>query len=110
MILSIGIAVGIYVVLGLLRIVFNIDIIKIFIFSLIIIFILTAITPEEFVPIAFDAGGVITAFNCSVHYGIRARRDERIRQKSNRENGFGLIGLTTIAPILAMLILGVIFG
>ncbi len=109
LVLSLGIVVGIYVVLGLLRIIFNIDIIKIFIVSLCIIFIFTVFTSPDFVPIAFDAGGIITGplivpFIMALGLGVT----RVLGGKSNAENGFGLIGLTTLAPILAMIIIGVI--
>lgn len=111
LIVSIGIAVGFFVIIGLLRILFNIDIIKIFIIGVTIVFILTIFTPANFVPIAFDSGGVITGplivpFIMALGLGMT----RVLGGKSNMENSFGLIGLTTIGPILALLILGVIFG
>ena len=111
LIMTIGILVGIYTIFGLLRILFNIDIIKIFIIRLIVIFLLTVITPANFIPISFDAGGVITGplivpFIMALGLGIT----RVLGGKSNSENGFGLVGLLTLGPILALLILGVIYG
>ena len=111
LILAVGLGVGIFVAIALLRIVFNIDIITLLIIGYGLIFLLAAFTPKPFVPISFDSGGVTTGpltvpFIMSLGIGVATV----LRGKSASSDGFGLIALASIGPVLSVLILGVIYG
>lgn len=111
LILSVAIGVGIFVSIAMLRIIFNINIIYILAIGYGLIFILAAFTPPSFVPISFDSGGVTTGpltvpFILALGVGVAGV----IRGKSASSDGFGLIALASIGPILSVLLLGVIFG
>jgi len=61
--------------------------------------------------VAFDAGGVTTGpmtvpFILALGIGLTSV----LSGKSNLSNSFGLIGLASIGPVLAVLLLGVIFA
>lgn len=65
---------------------------------------------EDFVPTSFDAGGVTTGpmavlFILAFGVGIASvlRRDDK------SADGFGLVALASIGPIIAVLILGYIY-
>ena len=60
-----------------------------------------------FIPLAFDSGGVATGplsvpFILSLAYGISKARGD----KASDQDSFGLVGITVIGPIFAILILG----
>ncbi|WAA10785.1 DUF1538 domain-containing protein [Fervidibacillus albus] len=110
LILSVGLGVGIFTVFALLRIVFQWNIITLLAIGYSFIFLLANFTPPSFVPISFDSGGVTTGpltvpFILSLGIGIASV----IKGKSASSDGFGLVGLASIGPILAVMLLGVIY-
>lgn len=60
LILTVGIGVGIFLVIAALRILFQINFSLIIIILCMITFILSYFAPSELVPLAFDSGGVTT--------------------------------------------------
>ncbi|SHH21062.1 DUF1538 domain-containing protein [Virgibacillus chiguensis] len=111
LILAVALGVGIFVGLSLMRIIFSIPITYILAGGYGLIFILAAFTPSSFVPISFDAGGVTTGpltvpFIMALGVGVASV----LRGRSASQDGFGLIALASLGPILSVLILGVIYG
>jgi hypothetical protein len=109
LIITISLGVGIYLGLSTIRLVYKIPLRKILTFSYILVFILAFLTPNEFIPVAFDAGGVTTGpttvpFILSFGVGIASIKGT----KQESSESFGFVGLASIGPILAVLILGVI--
>ena len=110
LILAVAIGVGAFLVLAVLRMLFGIPLSHILLFFYGIIFILTLFVPADFLAIAFDSGGVTTGpmtvpFIMSFGVGIAAIRSDRHAE----DDSFGLVALCSIGPILAVLILGMIF-
>ncbi|MDD2586263.1 MAG: DUF1538 domain-containing protein [Syntrophomonadaceae bacterium] len=108
---TVSLGIGIYVGLAVLRIVTGIPIKYLFLVSYGLIFVLAAFTPEQFVPISFDSGGVATGpltvpFVLALGLGIASV----LGSKNASDEGFGLLGMAVVGPILAVLILGVIYG
>lgn len=67
--------------------------------------------PEAFIPISFDAGGVTTgpmAVPFILALGIGVASVLRSDKPSSGE-GFGWIGLASIGPIIAVMLLGVMY-
>ncbi|WP_096273106.1 DUF1538 domain-containing protein [Paucisalibacillus globulus] len=111
LILSVALGVGIFVGLAMLRIILNINIVYLLIAGYGIAFFLAAFTPPTFVPISFDSGGVTTGpltvpFILALGVGVATV----IRGKSSSSDGFGLVALASIGPIISVLLLGVIYG
>ncbi|GGA83311.1 DUF1538 domain-containing protein [Ornithinibacillus halotolerans] len=111
LILSVALGVGIFVALAMLRIILNINIVYLLIVGYTIAFILALFTPATFVPISFDSGGVTTGpltvpFILALGVGVATV----IRGKSSSSDGFGLVALASIGPIISVLLLGVIYG
>lgn len=111
LILSVALGVGIFVALAMVRIVFNVSIVYLLAGGYALIFLVAAFAPSNFVPISFDAGGVTTGpltvpFILALGVGVATV----IRGKTASSDGFGLVGLASIGPILSVLILGVIYG
>ena len=110
LILAVAIGVGAFLVLAVLRMLFGIPLYYILLLFYGIIFLLTMFVPADFLAIAFDSGGVTTGpmtvpFIMSFGVGIAAIRSDRHAE----DDSFGLVALCSIGPILAVLILGMIF-
>lgn len=111
LILAVALGVGIFVGLAMLRVIFNISITYLLVSGYGLIFAIAAFTPAHYVPISFDSGGVTTGpltvpFILALGVGVASV----IRGKSASSDGFGLVALASIGPILSVLILGVIYG
>ena len=109
-ILAVATGVGIFLVVALLRMLFGIPLSRMLVFFYVIVFALAALTPKSFLAVAFDSGGVTTGpmtvpFIMALGIGIAAIRSDR----HAADDSFGLVALCSIGPILAVLILGLIF-
>ncbi|MGX4670903.1 DUF1538 domain-containing protein [Cerasibacillus sp. JNUCC 74] len=111
LILAVALGVGIFVALSMIRIVFSIPITYMLAGGYGIIFLLAAFTPTTFVPLSFDSGGVTTGpltvpFIMALGVGVASV----LKGKTASQDGFGLVALASIGPIISVLILGVIYG
>jgi hypothetical protein len=66
--------------------------------------------PPNFIPVAFDSGGVTTGpmtvpFILAMGVGVASVRSD----KNSQDDSFGLVALCSIGPILAVLFLGIFF-
>ncbi|NLL44168.1 MAG: DUF1538 domain-containing protein [Mollicutes bacterium] len=109
LVITISLGVGIFFALAAIRFVYKISLRKILIISYIIVFIMVFISPTEFLAIAFDAGGATTgptAVPFVLAFGIGMASLNGTQQETSES--FGYVGLASIGPILAVLLLGVI--
>ena len=108
---SIAVGVGIFVVFGLLRIVYNRSLklwYLLFYFIVFLFICLLQVDPNNavYLPFIFDAGGVTTGsatvpFILALGAGVAmVRGGDR-----SRDSSFGLVGIASIGPILTMVIL-----
>ncbi len=113
--ITIGVGVGIFLVLGVLRIVFRLHLAHLMTFFYLLLFAFAALMIEQgksaFLPLAFDSGGVTTGpitvpFIMALGVGVSAA----LGDKHDRESSFGFIALCSIGPILAVMILGLLSG
>ena len=112
---SIGVGVGLFLVLSILKIVFRVSLAQMLTFFYLLLFALVCLgltlSPEtftRFMPLAFDSGGVTTGpitvpFIMALGVGVSAT----LGDKKDRESSFGFIALCSIGPILAVMILGI---
>lgn len=110
LILSVAAGVGAFLVIALLRMLFSVPLPPLLMGFYLIVFILSAFVPKDFLSIAFDSGGVTTGpmtvpFIMSLGVGVSAIRSDR----HAADDSFGLVALCSIGPILAVMILGMIF-
>lgn len=110
LILSVALGVGTFLVVALLRILFGIALPPLLFGFYIFVFILAMLVPENFLAVAFDSGGVTTGpmtvpFIMALGVGISAIRND----KHAGDDSFGLVALCSIGPILAVLILGLLY-
>ena len=105
-----GIGSGLFVSFAMFRILKNIDLKWVFLVIYSIIIILCFFAPESYVGLSFDAGGVSTGsmmvpFLLSLIIGLCA-----VRSGGGRENSFGAVAIASTGPIIAVLVLGIMFG
>ena len=110
LILAVAAGVGVFLVIALLRMLFGIALSHLLVVFYLIVFGMTLFVPKDFLAIAFDSGGVTTGpmtvpFIMAFGVGIAAIRSD----KHAADDSFGLVALCSIGPILAVLILGMIF-
>ena len=112
LIVTVGVGVGIFLLLSVLKIVFKKNLSSLLIFFYMLLFALTSLViingNESFLPLAFDSGGVTTGpitvpFIMALGVGIATL----LGGKSSSENSFGLISMCSIGPILAVMALGI---
>lgn len=104
---TVAVGVGIFLALAILRIKFQIDLSKLLIVLYLLLICASFLVPKEFLAVAFDSGGVTTGpmtvpFIMAMGIGLASRRTD----KNSASDSFGLVALSSIGPILAVLILG----
>lgn len=110
LILSVALGVGVFLVVALLRILFAIALPPLLLLFYGLVFVLAFFVPENFLAVAFDSGGVTTGpmtvpFIMALGVGISAIRND----KHAGNDSFGLVALCSIGPVLAVLILGLLY-
>jgi len=110
LILSVSGGVAFFLLAALIRMVIGISLQAMLIFFYLIAFALAFFTPSDFLAVAFDSGGVTTGpmtvpFIMAFGVGVSSLRGTR----HSSQDSFGLIALCSIGPIIAVLLLGLIF-
>ncbi len=107
---TIAVGVGFALVFGTLRIFHELSLAYILVPGYVLILLLTRITPEEFVPIAYDAGAVATG-PVAVTFALPMMTGMAIGLWGSGAGilGLGTVGLIAMCPIIFMLSLGIIF-
>lgn len=111
LILAVALGVAIFLVIAILRMLLSIPLSSLLVFFYIIIFALTLFVSKDFLSVAFDSGGVTTGpmtvpFIMAFGIGISAIRND----KHAADDSFGLVSMCSIGPILAVMILGIIYN
>lgn len=99
--------VGLLSAAALLRVVFGFPLVYLLaaVYSLVIL--LSLLAPAEVVPLAFDAGSVTTGvLSTPVLLALALGLSSVIAGRSPARDGFGLLGLASAGPIIAVLLLG----
>lgn len=107
---AVALGVGVFLVIAMLRILFGISLNILLIGFYIVVFGLAMLVPKNFWAVAFDSGGVTTGpmtvpFIMALGVGVSAIRSDR----HAGNDSFGLVALCSIGPILAVLVLGLMY-
>ncbi len=107
LILTVAVGVGIFLAVAILRIRYGISLSKLLILLYVLLIVLSMFVPREFLAVAFDSGGVTTGpmtvpFIMAMGIGLASVRGD----KNSASDSFGLVALSSIGPILAVLLLG----
>lgn len=110
LILSVALGVGLFLAIALIRILVGFALAPLLILFYLLIFLLAMLAPADFLAVAFDSGGVTTGpmtvpFIMDLGVGISAIRNDRHAE----DDSFGLVALCSIGPILAVLILSLVY-
>ena len=109
--IAIGMGVGLFLVLAVLKVVFRTSLSNMLTFFYALLFALVTLIivqgKEGFLPLGFDSGGVTTGpitvpFIMALGLGVSTV----LGDKRDRESSFGFIALCSIGPILAVMFLG----
>lgn len=109
LIVSVGIGVGIFIVIGALRILFQKSL-KVWLLGFYaLMFAVACLVDKSYIPLSMDSGGVTTGpitvpFILAVGIGIATTRGGN---KTNSDS-FGLVAFASIGPILTVMILSLI--
>ena len=112
---AVGVGVGAFLMVAILRIVFRKQLSNILMLFYMLLFALALMLVvngnSPLMPLAFDSGGVTTGpitvpFIMALGVGISSVLGDRHSQ----ENSFGLVSLCSIGPVLAVLMLGIFSG
>ena len=111
LILTVAVGVGIFLLIAMLRLVFRIRLSILLMIFYVGAFILAIFVPKGFWAVSFDAGGVTTGpmtvpFIMSLGVGVASIRSD----KKGQSDSFGLVALSSVGPIIAVLTLGIIFN
>lgn len=110
LIVAVGIGVGLFLMLGIFKILFHSDLTSILLFFYMVLFCLASILISRgngsFLSMSFDSGGVTTGpitvpFIMALGVGIALS----VGGHNAGENSFGLISLCSIGPVAAVLLL-----
>ena len=107
-IVAVALGVGVFLVIALLRVALKIDIRWILLGCYILVFVIAFFVPSNFVPFAFDSGGVTTGpmtvpFIMAVGLGVAS-----MSGKDSKNDSFGYVALCSVGPILVVLLLGLV--
>lgn len=101
----ISFGVGLFIDIGLLRVVLKINLKALFAISYVVLFIVAAFTDSSLLTAAFDAGGATTGplavpFIIAIGLGVSSASQD------GKDNSFGLTGTASIGPIMAVAVMG----
>jgi len=113
-IIFVGLGVGLFLLIAILKIVFKSNLTSILMFFYLILFAICSLLMSEgknsFIPMSFDSGGVTTGpvtvpFIMALGVGV----SKVIGGRNSNENTFGLVALCSVGPIIAIMMLS-LFG
>lgn len=107
---TVAAGVGICLVLAVLRILYRISLPAVLLALYALVIGLSFFTPRTFLPVAFDSGGATTGpitvpFILALGVGLASVRSD----KNASEDSFGLVAISSVGPILAVILLGIFY-
>ncbi len=110
LIVTVAVGVGIFLAIAILRILMQISLAAMLAFFYPVAIIASFFVPSSFIAVAFDSGGVTTGpmtvpFIMAMGVGLASVRSD----KNAASDSFGLVALSSIGPILAVLLLGIFY-
>lgn len=104
-----AIGIGIFSSLGAIRIIFNLPLTYFLVPGYGIVLILALFTPRDVISFAFDSGGFSTGlvtvpFVLALGLGLSSV----LGRRSTGSEGFGILGLACLGPMLGIMLLGVL--
>ncbi len=107
--LTVGLSVGIAIVIGVFRILKNwrIDVMLIIGYSMVVV--MTLFAPREIIGIAYDSGGVTTStITVPLVTALGVGLASSLKGRNPMLDGFGLIAFASLAPIIFVMAFGIL--
>ena len=110
--LTVALSVGVAIVLGIFRILRGWPIQYLIIGGYVLVGLMTSVAPEAIVGIAFDSGGVTTStVTVPLVTALGIGLASSIRGRDPLIDGFGMIALASLTPMIFVMLLGIVkFG
>lgn len=110
LILAVAAGVGMFLMIAMLRMLFSQTLAVLLFVFYSVVFVMTYFIPKDFLTVAFDSGGVTTGpmtvpFIMALGIGFAAVRSDQHAE----EDSFGLVALCSVGPIVAVLVLGLLY-
>ena len=111
LILTVGLGVGLFLVIAMLRVLFRIRLKYLLLVFYAVVFVLAFFVPKSFLAASFDSGGVTTGpmtvpFIMALGVGVASISSN----DSSGDDNFGMVALCSVGPILAVMVLGLVFN
>ena len=110
-VLTVAVGVGIFLAIAVLRILLKIDLSWLLMGLYAGVLCFSFLVPDNFLAVAFDSGGVTTGpitvpFIMALGIGLSLVRSD----KNSSSDSFGLVALSSVGPILAVMLLGCFYN
>ena len=110
LILTVSVGVGFFLMLCMVRILFSISLRTMLIVFYAVVFLAAFLSDADILSVAFDSGGVTTGpmtvpFIMALGVGVASIRSD----ENAKSDSFGLVALCSIGPVLAVMLLGIIY-
>lgn len=107
-IITVAVGVGVFLLASMLRTRFGIPLQHTLLVLYAAVFLLSIFVPNEFLAVAFDSGGVTTGpitvpFIMALGSGLASRQGKD-------EDNFGVVAVCSVGPILAVMLLGLMYN
>lgn len=107
-VLTVAVGVGLFLAIAMLREMLGLSLRTLLLICYPALFLLSTLVPNEFLAVAFDSGGVTTGpitvpFVMALGIGIAS-----MKRDGSEESNFGLVALSSIGPILAVMLMGLV--
>lgn len=108
---TVAIGVGLFLATAVLRIILKINLSVLLMILYAGLIVLSFFVPKDFLAVAFDSGGVTTGpmtvpFIMAIGVGLSSMRGD----KDASSDSFGLVALSSVGPILAVMLLGFFYS
>lgn len=107
--ITVAVSVGFAIVLGVMRILRGWSLPKIIISGYVVVMLMTLLAPEEIIGLAYDSGGVTTStVTVPLVTALGVGLANSIRGRDPMIDGFGLIALASLMPMIFVMGYGII--
>jgi hypothetical protein len=105
----IGIGVAFFTAMAMARIILGFRMAYLLAGSYVIVIVLSFFTPVDFVSLAFDSGSVTTGvLTAPILIALGLGLSSMLAGRAGLSDGFGLLGLASVGPIIAVMIMGIV--
>src|SRR5699024_7268315 len=101
---SVAAGVGVFMLIAVLRMFLKVPLNILLLGLYAVVFILAAFSEADFIPLSFDSGGVTTGpITVPFILALGAGISTVVGGSKSQEDSFGMVGICSVGPILAVL-------